>query len=321
MPIVEKLAAARALYVVLISGICLLVISACTVTGGTTGPETQYLTPTRNANQASNSERVFKGDLKILTLNLAHGRKAALNQLLLNEQVIRKNLEDIAGVFKKVDADIVALQEADGPSGWSGNFDHIKLLAQQAGYPWYTRAIHASGNMYNFGTALLSKVEFTQVLRHSFTPSPPTLTKGFIMGQVEWLPDDESGSPLIIDIISLHLDFLSADVRQKQIQELISVMADRKHPMIMLGDFNSDLSAAHSAVNEAISRCHLLAYRPLAKDLATYKKNEGRFDWILISRELAFKSYIVLPEVLSDHNAVMAVIHIKNYQSQNTGCN
>ena len=28
--------------------------------------------------------------------------------------------------------DVVALQEADGPSGWSGNFDHVATLARQA---------------------------------------------------------------------------------------------------------------------------------------------------------------------------------------------
>jgi len=321
MPVVEKLAAARAVFVVTLSGLCLLVIPACTVTGGTTGPETKYITPTRSVNQATNSERVFKGDLKVLTLNLAHGRKDSLNQLLLSEQVFRKNLEDIAGLFKKVGADIVALQEADGPSRWSGNFDHVKLLAQQAGYPWYARAIHASGNMYNFGTALLSKAEFSQVLNHSFSPSPPSLTKGFILGQAEWIPDDETRSPVIIDILSIHLDFLSADVRQKQIQELISVMAGRKHPVIMLGDFNDDLSTADSVLNEVINRCQLVVFRPLAKDLVTYKKNAGRFDWILISKNLGFKNYTVLPEVLSDHNAVMAEIYFKNQQPQKAGCN
>jgi len=54
--------------------------------------------------------------LKVMSLNIAHGRKDGMNQLLLSGTTIRNNLEDIAAVLVQSGADIVALQEADVPS-------------------------------------------------------------------------------------------------------------------------------------------------------------------------------------------------------------
>jgi endonuclease/exonuclease/phosphatase family metal-dependent hydrolase len=51
----------------------------------------------------------------------------------------------------------------------------------------------------------------------------------------------------------------------------------------------------------------LRAYRPAAQELGTYKGTK-RLDWILISQELSFVDYTVLPDVVSDHLAVLATI-------------
>ena len=50
--------------------------------------------------------------LSVLTLNLAHGRKDALNQMLQKTSTTRSNLEEIAGFLSDSGADLVALQEA-----------------------------------------------------------------------------------------------------------------------------------------------------------------------------------------------------------------
>lgn len=148
-----------------------------------------------------------KSALKVMNLNLAHGRKDGLNQLLLSTSTISSNLEDIAVVLNQIDADVVALQEADGPSRWSGDFDHVEQLAEHSGYPAYVRTSHASSWIFSYGTALLSKVPFADVVHHTFQPSPPTMNKGFTLGQIVWQPDAQSKETLIVDIISVHLDF------------------------------------------------------------------------------------------------------------------
>jgi endonuclease/exonuclease/phosphatase family metal-dependent hydrolase len=71
----------------------------------------------------------------VATLNLAHGRKDSLNQLLLWTSTIKENLNDIADVLGQHKPHVVALQEADAASFWSGSFDHVEYLASNAHYP------------------------------------------------------------------------------------------------------------------------------------------------------------------------------------------
>jgi endonuclease/exonuclease/phosphatase family metal-dependent hydrolase len=246
--------------------------------------------------------------LKVMSLNIAHGRKDGMNQLLLSGTTIRNNLEEIAAVLVESGADIVALQEADGPSRWSGNFDHIALLAEQADYPAVAHSPHASSWLFNYGTAILSCAAFTETLNYTFEPSPPTLNKGFTLAQIVWQPQGEAQSPVLLDVISVHLDFSRKQVRESQIREITRALEGRDNPAIILGDFNSDWLADELVVRALASDNKLKGYRPSADDLGTYPSGDKRLDWILISETLVFISYEVLPDVLSDHKAVVAEI-------------
>ena len=250
------------------------------------------------------------GPLTVLTLNIAHGRKDAVNQLMVSEKTIRRNLNETTNVLKQSNANIVALQEADGPSRWSGGFDHVVELAQQAGYPWYCRVGQARSWMFDYGTALLSRGFFTQTIAHSFAPTPPTTTKGFLLGQVAWQPKEEVPTTILLDVVSVHLDFSRRKVREQQVAEIVEVLGERKNPILVLGDFNSEWLADESVVAELANQSGLHTYQPLATDLGTYKSGKRRFDWILISKELEFKRYEVLPNVVSDHFAVVAEIRL-----------
>ena len=253
--------------------------------------------------------------LKILTLNIAHGRNQAANQLLRGKDEIEKNLVAIAEVLKKTDADIVALQEADGPSGWSGNFDHIEFLARESGYPWYYRANHAESWLFSYGTAVLSRLPVAETLQHTFDPSPPTLNKGFLLNRVNWIEAGPTAGTQPVDIVSVHLDFSRKRVRDAQIAEMTEVLARRDRPMIILGDFNSEWFAEESVIKSLAQQARMSVYRPEAKDMPTYK-NRYRYDWILISEELTFISYQVLPDLISDHQAVLAEVRLKTVAEQ-----
>lgn len=261
----------------------------------------------------SNVQNNFKssnGVLKILTLNVAHGRKDAFNQMLVTKKTIQQNLSDIAAVLIKENADVVALQEADGPSGWSGKFDHVELIAQQAGYPWYYRADHARSWLFTYGTAVLSRWPISETIEHTFKPSPPTLNKGFLLSHMTWQSDEAADKKLEIDIVSVHLDFSRQKVREQQISEIAAALAVREHPMIILGDFNSEWFSDESVVKALAEEAQLKVYEPHAENMRTYVSRDRRFDWILISSELEFVSYRVLPDVISDHLAVVAEVKV-----------
>lgn len=281
---------------------CLLLLSGCSEVPATVTTVIQPQSP----------QIAFTAEtLKVMSLNIAHGRKDGINQLFLSGATIRKNLDEIAAVLDHSGADIVALQEADAPSLWSGNFDHIALLAEQADYPAVVHTAHARSWLFNYGTAILSQADFIETLNYTFEPSPPTLNKGFTLAQIVWQPHGQEQPPVLLDIVSVHLDFSRREVRENQIREITQVLEGRDNPLIILGDFNSDWLADELVVRALANDNGLKGYRPSADDLGTYPSGNKRLDWILISETLEFISYEVLPDVLSDHKAVLAEIGLR----------
>lgn len=248
--------------------------------------------------------------LTVLTLNLAHGRKTALNQMLQKTSTTRRNLEEIANFFSNSGADLIALQEADSPSRWSGKFNHVEFVSEKSSYPCRLHAHHATRYMYDFGTALLSRVPYTNSILHTFSPSPPTTNKGFVMGEVRWNPGSLLDEPISVSVISVHLDFSRKKVRDAQIEEMRAMLPDIRPPVIILGDFNTDWSTDESALKAIVTNGNLKVYQPGSEQLGTYKKGKHRLDWILISKELEFVSYKVPQIVLSDHQPVQASIRL-----------
>jgi endonuclease/exonuclease/phosphatase family metal-dependent hydrolase len=287
----------------------LLLLAVASLTEGAAGAEMR-VPDSAGTGPATMQEHAVSGSLRVLTLNVAHGRKDALNQVLLGREAVERNLAEVAALLRDAGADVVALQEADGPSRWSGRFDHVAALAGQANYPWQARASHAKTWLFDYGTALLSRVPFTDSLDHAFRPSPPSMTKGLTLGQIAWRPDREAGL-VYVDIVSVHLDFSRDSVRRQQVAEMAAVLSDRTHPMIVLGDLNSDWSSDESVVTELADRCGMQVYRPMAADLGTYPSSGRRLDWVLISDDLEFLTHEILPHMVSDHHAVVADIGLK----------
>lgn len=288
-----------------------LLISSCTTAGVSYNKNANGISFPADKTVSTDYEISTNGSLRILTLNIAHGRNQAANQLLLEKEDIEQNLSAIARFLKEINADVVALQEADGPSGWSGNFDHIEQLAREAGYPWHYRANHAESWLFSYGTAILSRLPVTELIQHTFTPSPPTFNKGFLLGQLNWTNASETGLALPVDVVSVHLDFSRQRVRDAQIAEMTDVLAKRTGPMIILGDFNSDWFSDESVVKRLAEESRLSVYQPSAENLHTYNAKH-RYDWILISNELVFVHHEVLPDILSDHLAVLAEVRLRN---------
>jgi endonuclease/exonuclease/phosphatase family metal-dependent hydrolase len=255
------------------------------------------------------SEQVYPvSALRVATLNMAHGRKDSFNQLFVGENSHKENLDDIAEVLGQYRPHVVALQEADAESGWSGSFDHVAYLAAAAAYPWQAHVSNAESWLFSFGTALLSGVPINETIKHTFEPSPPTLDKGFVLAQIEW-PSGEKNEPRKVDVISVHLDFSRQEVREMQINEMIEVLSARMNPAIIMGDFNSEWLAKESVIKELATKRRFVTYRPESGDYNSYK--DKRLDWILITKDMEFINYEVLPDTLSDHSMIVADIRFK----------
>jgi len=267
------------------------------------GPHEAVLVDSAPAVSAPSSQAKAPATLKVVTLNLAHGRGEGFHQALQKKRSIESHLDDVARVLRRESPDVVALQEADGPSIWSGQFDHVEYLARAAGLEHFVRGSHVQTMKLSYGTALISRLPLTDARGVTFPPSPPTPPKGFTMARVPWPGQGD----FQVEVVSVHLDFSRASVRRRQVDELAEHLFTRKGPLVVMGDFNADWSNEEGPPRRLATRLKLRAYRPEATDMPTFGAKK-RLDWILVSSPLEMVEYETLPDPISDHRAVAAVL-------------
>jgi endonuclease/exonuclease/phosphatase family metal-dependent hydrolase len=243
--------------------------------------------------------------IRLMTLNLAHGRSDGRNQMLQNKRQIKLNLNKAARVIKKYKPDIISLQEADAPSVWSGNFNHVEYLAKKSGYPFYIQGEHVKGMKLAYGTAIISKIPLHETKSITFKAQPPMFSKGFVTSSINLK------SNCSLEIVSLHLDFARKSVRKKQAEKIIEQFKNSKNPLIVMGDFNNEITSKKSAIKLIADELNLYAYKPYDKSLITFPFMNKRLDWILISKHLEFIKYEVLPDKISDHLCILSEIKLK----------
>src|SRR5262249_24095113 len=76
---------------------------------------------------APRAQQPALGVLRVMTLNLAHGRGLApLQSRVLPARFFTDNLDVIAALIRRERPDLVALQEAELGSKWAGDFNHVR---------------------------------------------------------------------------------------------------------------------------------------------------------------------------------------------------
>lgn len=280
-----------------------LLLQGCATTHLNARPAVQNYPAT--ASGASGWAGARDGRFRIMTFNIAHGRGDSFHQLLQDSDTTLANLDSIADLLRDSAAHVVALQEADGPSFWSGNFSHIDYLADNAAYSRTIHGLHVEGLGLAYGTALMARLDLSNPQAVTFEPALSPVPKGFVVSTVNW----PGRKDIEVDVVSVHLDFASRTTRRKQAEELIATLRDRQRPVIVMGDFNSGWQA-DSTVRHICEALALNAYRPDGTGLETFPAFGRRLDWILVSPGIAFRSYEVLPDSLSDHRGVIAELEL-----------
>ena len=240
--------------------------------------------------------------LRVMTLNVAHGRGTSFHQLLQHSAKIVKNLDRINELMNQAAPDIVAFQEIDAPSFWSGNFNHVGYLASRSMFTRSIQASHVNAMRLSYGTALISRQEMSNPQAVTFNPLLTLVPTGFVVSTISWPGRDG----IDIDVVSVHLDFMSGWVRKKQADELIAVLRARNNHVIIMGDLNSGWLPQGSAAQYLVEKLGLKAYQPENRNLITFPLLGRRLDWVLISAGLEFSSYEVIGTDISDHRGVLA---------------
>jgi endonuclease/exonuclease/phosphatase family metal-dependent hydrolase len=245
--------------------------------------------------------------MRLMTLNLAHGRNAALHQALVPRRSLEANLARIAAAIRREKPDVVAVQEADGPSAWSGNFDHVETLRELAGMAHGFHGVHGSIQVRSwkagYGTALLSRQPLREAESRCFDLSWRD-DKGYVRALV-----DAPGLPGL-EVISVHLDYIRPAMRRKQAARMIDELASYRGPRIVMGDFNCGWRGTDRCVISMLEKgLGLTAWKPDQRQASFPSfRPMTRIDWILASPGIRFHSYATMPDRISDHLAVIADI-------------
>lgn len=282
----------------------LLVTGACTTVAYHRGNDLRIDASLEHGSGSATQALLDDGTFRVMTLNLAHGRGHGFHQLFSASDSIRHNLDRVADVIRRERVDVVALQEADAASAWSGGFNQVEYLLRASGLAASYQGLHVKMLGLQYGTALLSAAPLQETRSRAFREASLVPPRGYILATVAW-----PGRPgRTIDLVSAHLNFLSRHARMKEARELVADLADRDHPVILMGDFNTDWHSRDGVLAYLTRELDLSAYRPDDRKAATYPRVEKRYDWILVSSELQFVRQKILEDRLSDHRAVVAVI-------------
>ena len=283
----------------------LLLVSACASVSY--GPVEQYFEPERKiANEYGTAQPDGLTTLRLMTLNTAHGRGTGFHQFFTPSRKIKDNLDTIASLIRREQPDIIALQETDSVSGWSGTFNHVEYLLYRTGYLVSYQGLHVQSMNLQYGTALLAKTPLRNRQSLVFEKSSIPLPKGFVIASVTW-PDNPDRQ---IDVVSVHLDFLAGRYRRSQAETLVNELVIRNRPVILMGDLNTEWAHRDGVMDYLVEALNLSVYRPESEDIITFPSTGRRLDWILVSSEFELVDHKVLMDDLSDHRAVIADIRL-----------
>jgi endonuclease/exonuclease/phosphatase family metal-dependent hydrolase len=162
--------------------------------------------------------------LRIMSYNIRHGVGMDL----------KLDLKRIAAVISKTNPDLIALQEIDNRCGRSGNIDIAAELGKMLGMQHrFGKFMDYGGGEY--GMAVLSKLHIKETIRHQ-------LPKGEEPRCALEVKVDIPGKPKPLSFICIHNDWITEEIRIKQIGALLDNLKGYKNPIILAGDFNGKSS-------------------------------------------------------------------------------
>ena len=163
--------------------------------------------------------------IRLLTFNVAHGRgPLPVHQSLRSVVKIRSNLLKIAGLIKRLKADIVAVQEIDENSRWNGSYNHLTFLSEHCGLPFSAMGLtNERGGRYplNYGNGVLSRWPVMHAETATFGRSRLG-DKGFLFVETEVAAGRR------LPLINLHLHHASRKQRLLQAGILMRFMVERR---------------------------------------------------------------------------------------------
>jgi endonuclease/exonuclease/phosphatase family metal-dependent hydrolase len=270
--------------------------------------------------------------LRVGCYNIAHGRggrEDAENWTGETRAERRGRLRAIAEHIRRLDLDVVVLNECDFDCNWSQRTDQAREIADAAGYPYVAEQrnydMAAPFFSWRFGNAILSRFPIVEGERIRFRPK--SKREALLAGNHDGLLCRlELADGRLAAILAIHLESRPPeDTRVWAAERLLALREGLGIPLLALGDFNSSPSGFPLAMSSGDGRnaMDLLlgaggfhAALPGDPDAARFtfpaKDPDRKLDWILAPRSWKFRDAGIAPSELSDHLLVWSEIDLRS---------
>lgn len=229
------------------------------------------------------------GELRVVSYNIHHG--VGLDGKL--------DLDRIAEVLRRLDADVITLQEVDKKCQRSGNVDQTAYLAEKLGlHAVFGKAINLGTGEY--GHAVLSRHAINQKKVHRL----PSVDEQRIALEVKLQLSPEK----TCRVVSVHFHVGDEQVRLKQGQALHDILKVANEGLLcLMGDFNAEPT---SKTMEFWRETAYVVAKQGASTTYPADKPTQEIDYcVLVNGQQQTTSCVVVDEALaSDHRPILAVI-------------
>ncbi|MFC2083430.1 endonuclease/exonuclease/phosphatase family protein [Bacteroidota bacterium] len=236
-------------------------------------------------------------EIRILSYNIRHGEG-------MDKRI---DLKRIAEVISKTNPDLIALQEVDKNCERSGKIDIALELGAMLGMESrFGKFMEFQGGEY--GMAVLSKFPIINSRRIEL---PEGKKEPRCALEIVVQPE-ASSSP--VSFICIHNDWIDETARVAQIKALLDAINDVKHPIILAGDFNGEMS------DNSMQILLKEDWNILDKNgQKTYPSQESsvEIDFIVTYgfQSATFECDIINEQIASDHRPISAVILFQDEQN------
>jgi endonuclease/exonuclease/phosphatase family metal-dependent hydrolase len=224
-----------------------------------------------------------------------------MNTQQSNDEFAQKSVDAQLALIRRVNPDILALQETDSARISLNNNDYVRYLAEKLGYHSYYGPTTGTGT---FGTAILSKYPLSNT-RSVFIYSDKDET-GVAEAEIEV-------GGRTFTIYDVHPD--SSDAAMLVFARTLLERSKDKPNVIAMGDYNlRDYEEAYQLINSGLTNAWTSVYPTEISADGVDMSGENRIDHIFISPNLEARNpmYVLPPESATDHPVHWAEIHWGN---------
>ena len=247
-------------------------------------------------------------ELKIGTYNICHCGDYTNRKDTDPVWVQTINIQAMADAIKRLDFDVIGLNEVYFKSVNQDGVDQAKKLAKLAGYEFYASAEGATDGRTTIGNAILSKYPIVnvEIIPIPTIPESERDEEGWYEERVLLIADIDIGGKINKVIVS-HFGCIKKE--RDLIVDKISKILDKEDVLVVMGDFNALPNAPE--LQPLYDKMTNAADEKGNKDFTFASYNPYMcIDYIFVKKGVQINSCVVHKEKASDHYPISAVLKV-----------